>query len=202
MMTRRVLPRDRSLPVPEERRASDPHRRPGVRAGVRLGGAGRSAGGRLPGHRPLLRALLRQGTAAAAGAGRVLRGRHPRPVRRLAARGRRARRPTVRPRTAAAPRQSSLPAHLDRVIARSDRAARRNGWRVASTTRSTPPFASWIGHRAAAGQARGEARRALLERLAALERRAARRRARRSRRRRWRQLRGGGGGDRALRRRA
>ena len=63
---RRVLPPARNLPLSEERRPPGADRRSGVRAGLRLGAAGRAVEGGLQRHRSILRAL-RQRRGGAAG---------------------------------------------------------------------------------------------------------------------------------------
>ena len=88
---RRVLPRDRGLPVPRERRAPGAHRRPGVPGGRRLACGRHSVRDREAGHRSDAgpRSGQAGGTGAPAGARRVLRGRRAGGLRDVAARGRR-----------------------------------------------------------------------------------------------------------------
>ena len=77
MDTDEVLPRDRSLPLPQERRPPDQNRRTFFRACPQLVRTGHSVEDRVPGHRHLLREVLRQGRSTPAGADRFLRERHP-----------------------------------------------------------------------------------------------------------------------------
>ena len=144
---RRLLPGDRNLPLPEERRPPDPRRRPVVRSRRRLGGAGRAAQGRVRaasiatssattargrggGRCGSTSARPTCSTCSTSGAGRsgVQRSRQSSGVSP----------PVADSRQSAESRRPSLPAHLERVVLRLTTRARQRhaGRRVRRADRS------------------------------------------------------------------